>query len=246
MKKNDTIGMSVSVLLHALVLLGFGFMLGTTPEPQQLGYVAIEFGPMAEGRAVRQGEPTPNAPQQTPEREQERQQQVSPPQTAKPVELPDEQIDDPEQIQTAETDNVSPQQQNNPEDVIAPETRPEQQPVTAEGGGTPDGTTGEADGAQGTGTDATRSSPYNVEGLRRTILSDPLPANVANTNAVLTFRVVVNPAGRVGQLFPLRKGNPALEQAAMNALRQWRFNPLPAAAPQVNQEGTITFRFVAR
>ncbi|MEM1096527.1 MAG: TonB family protein, partial [Bacteroidota bacterium] len=62
-------------------------------------------------------------------------------------------------------------------------------------------------------------------------------------NAVISFIIEVNPRGEIVRKIPARKGDPALERAVLQVLDRWRFNALPANAPQVNQRGTVTFRF---
>ncbi len=47
-----------------------------------------------------------------------------------------------------------------------------------------------------------------------------------NTSARIKIRFTVLPDGTVGRMIPLQKADPRLERAAMDALRQWRFNPL--------------------
>jgi TonB family protein len=41
-------------------------------------------------------------------------------------------------------------------------------------------------------------------------------------------------------MYPLQKGDPMLERSAMDALRQWRFNPLKS---NTEMYGIITFTF---
>lgn len=47
-----------------------------------------------------------------------------------------------------------------------------------------------------------------------------------NTSAQIRIRFTVAPDGTVTSMFPLQKADPVLEKAAMDALRQWRFNPI--------------------
>lgn len=60
------------------------------------------------------------------------------------------------------------------------------------------------------------------------------------TSALIKIRFTVNADGTVGSMIPLVKGHPAMERAAMNALRQWRFNPLPDGK---KMSGIIPFSF---
>lgn len=65
------------------------------------------------------------------------------------------------------------------------------------------------------------------------------PPGTMNTEVRLRFRV--RPDGTVSMVQPVRKGgDPAADQAATKALRQWRFNPLTTGD---EMEGTITFVF---
>lgn len=59
--------------------------------------------------------------------------------------------------------------------------------------------------------------------------------------AVIRLRFNVFPNGTVGEIMPLQKGSTILENNAINALKEWLFNPLEKNAPQVLQEGIITF-----
>jgi TonB family protein len=65
------------------------------------------------------------------------------------------------------------------------------------------------------------------------------PPGTLNTEVRLRFTVM--PDGTISKIIPLTKsGNPAVEQAAMNALWQWRFNKLTT---DVQMVGTIKFVF---
>jgi len=92
--------------------------------------------------------------------------------------------------------------------------------------------------------------PYLIEwiGRSREIVRSALPEypEGVDRDVELRFRFSVTPAGDVTAIRPLQKGDPALEEAAITALRQWRFQQLPLASPQINQEAVITFRFKIR
>jgi len=65
------------------------------------------------------------------------------------------------------------------------------------------------------------------------------PSGVRNTEVKLKFRV--RPDGTVSFVLPVRRGgDPAADQAAMNAMRRWKFNKLNK---DIEMEGTITFKF---
>jgi outer membrane biosynthesis protein TonB len=94
------------------------------------------------------------------------------------------------------------------------------------------------------------TGPWQIEwvGAGREVVRSVLPQVPAGVEReiVLRFGFEVTPAGEVSGIRPLQKGEPALEEASLNALRQWQFQPLPAAAPQVAQQAVISFRFRIR
>jgi len=249
MKQDDWYGMGASLLLHLLLLLAFGILSLGVSEPEPLGYIEVDFGPVALGqqvqRAVEDQPATEEEPDQEPEEEVE--EEAAPPKEAKPVELPDppEEIIDEEQVQTSETETIAPSEQNNTAEVVAPEPDPEPEPVKPLGGGATDGDTGEPEGDPGPGEDEKKTAPFNIEGLNRSTVYAPLPRNTVSANVDIKVRVTVNPQGRVVRIFPVQKGNPSLERVLQDLLKSWRFNALPSNAPQVNQTGYVTFRFVA-
>jgi len=79
-------------------------------------------------------------------------------------------------------------------------------------------------------------------GGNRTVVSKPMPKfppGILNTEVKLRFRVLAD--GTVSLVWPVRRGgNPVVDQEAMKALKQWRFNRLHS---EVEMEGTITFVF---
>jgi TonB family protein len=65
------------------------------------------------------------------------------------------------------------------------------------------------------------------------------PRNV-NTSGEIRIRFRVRPDGTVSAMIPLQKSDPAFERAALEALRQWRFNPIKDT---IEMEGIIPFKF---
>lgn len=245
MSKNDWIGAGTSAVFHILLLLIF-LSLTASSEPLAAGYIEVEFGTFAEGRPVQRATRQPETEVKDEVRPdvENRQQPVQKPEVqSKPVDLPDqsEVPDDPEDVKSPDVEEVAP---NTP--VEKP--NPVQEDVIAGGptravAGQEDGSTGRETGTEGPGVDEQKSAPYVLEGIDRVPLRTQLPDYDEKVNAVIQVRVTVDPRGRIVRVLPLRKGNPTLEQAVMEALRQWLFNPLGAGAPQENQTGTITFRF---
>lgn len=247
MKRNDWIGMAASLLLHAGLLALFTIVTAARPEPQPLGFIEVDLGPIASGRAVRQGE------QSSPVKEVRQEQQktaekpkAAPPRDAKPVRLPEQKVDvpDAEKVRTPKTEKVAPEKSTQEADVIRDKPEPEPKPVTPKSSGTADGKTGAESGKDGAGEEEAKSAPYQIEGLNRDIVFGPPPAYREQVNATIRFRIVVNPRGQVVSAVPVRKANPSLESAARDVLlARWRFNPLPPNAPQDNQVGVVTFHF---
>jgi TonB family protein len=89
--------------------------------------------------------------------------------------------------------------------------------------------------------------PFTIEGdaAQRMILSQVIPQYPAGLQKeeVVKIRFTVLPDGQIGLMIPMRKGDPTLEKITLDALRQWRFNPLPAGVEQKNVTGIITFRY---
>ncbi|GIV62490.1 MAG: cell envelope biogenesis protein TonB [Rhodothermaceae bacterium] len=247
MRRNDWYGLGLSILLHLLLLLGFSFMTVAAGQEQPIGFIEVDFGPLAEGRPVQKAAATRPAPVEEPEEprpEVEEKPAAAPPEQVKPVDLPDEpEVQDEEQVTAPEAETIAPEKKNNPDPVKKTEPEPRPEPVRPLGGGAQDGTTGAEEGDAGQAADTRKSAPFQIEGLNRTPVMTALPVYAEQVNAVISVRITVDPQGRIIRRIPLIKGNPALEQAVMDALLRWRFNPLPPNAPQENQTGIVTFRF---
>ncbi len=246
MKRNDVVALGVSLVLHVALLILLSMTTIGASQYDPIGYIEVDFGPLAEGRPVQQSvEESPVDSDQTDDTvEDVEPQPPSAPEQARPVDLPDE-VDTPvdEKISTPEVDDISPEQQTNPEQTDDPNPQEEVIPASPREGGSTGGNTGAESGDDGAGTDAEASAPFQIEGLNRTPVMAPPPPYAEKVNALIKVRITVDPQGRVVRQIPMLKGNPALEQAVMETLRGWRFNPLPPNAPQENQTGIVTFRF---
>lgn len=95
-----------------------------------------------------------------------------------------------------------------------------------------------------------QNQPYTIEGeaTERRILYKEIPKYPAGLQkeAIVKIRITVLPDGRMGPMIPMQKGDPTLEEVTIKALRQWRFDPLPAGVAQKNVQGIITFRYELR
>lgn len=237
----------MSILVHVVILLLLAFMTPDPIEEQPIGFLEVEFGPIAEGRPVQRAPERP-VPQEEDKPDPEEEQKTPPaatPEEAKPVELPDRQLDIPSEdvIDEPETDVIAPEKTVTQEEVVKEKPQPEREVVRPLGSGTLTDNTAPATGEAGEGNDDEVSAPFQIEGLNRSPVATPLPVYTEQVNALIRVRIKVNPQGRIIERYPLIKGNPALEQAVMDALLRWQFNPLPPNAPQENQTGIISFRF---
>ncbi|HEY6951395.1 MAG TPA: energy transducer TonB, partial [Bacteroidota bacterium] len=114
---------------------------------------------------------------------------------------------------------------------------------------------GEGNGGGGQGGDADRfgsglggSFGYSMNWLQggtRRKLSGALPKypRGVNVEAQISILAVVSPDGSIKSVQPAQKANTQLENAAMKELRYWKFEPLRASTPQVDQSCLVTFVF---
>jgi protein TonB len=102
----------------------------------------------------------------------------------------------------------------------------------------------------GIGTGGETDLPFKIEGeaSQRSILHKVIPQYPPGlqNEAIIKVQFTVLPDGSVGKMVPVIKGNTTLESITLNALRQWRFNPLQSNAPQREVEGIITFRYILK
>lgn len=80
---------------------------------------------------------------------------------------------------------------------------------------------------------------------KRKIYSYTLPPYPEGVNKEIDIRLrfSILPDGTVGTIFPLTKADTKLENAAMNSLRQWRFEPLPVKQKKTEQFAIIVFPY---
>jgi TonB family protein len=84
--------------------------------------------------------------------------------------------------------------------------------------------------------------------MTRRKLSGELPTypQGATVSAQVRILTIVFPDGTVRSVQPEQKANRLLEEAAMKAVRSWKFEPLGSSLPQVEQSCIITFSFRLR
>ncbi len=85
---------------------------------------------------------------------------------------------------------------------------------------------------------------FGGKGMRR-IYSYSLPEypDGVSKEIDVKLRFAIQPDGTVAKIFPMIKADARLEAAAINSLRQWRFEPLPRSANQSEQVVVITFPY---
>ena len=84
-----------------------------------------------------------------------------------------------------------------------------------------------------------------LHGMTRRKLSGELPKypHGATISAQVRILTIVLPDGTVRSVQPEQKANRLLEEAAMKAIRYWKFEPLVSSLPQIEQSCIITFFF---
>ncbi len=76
--------------------------------------------------------------------------------------------------------------------------------------------------------------------LRRVILNKTIPKypKGLQNNSTVKLQFEVNPKGEIENIIIIKKSDPELEKASIDAFTKWRFNPILS---QENQKGYITF-----
>lgn len=103
-------------------------------------------------------------------------------------------------------------------------------------------------GVSGSGLGVGFDVQWTGDGGTRKKISGDLPKYPEGTNVAAQVRIeaTVLPDGSVRMVQPVQKANTSLEDAAMKALKLWRFEPLRANSPQVEQSCVVTFLFRLR
>ena len=216
----------ISFSFH-LVLAFILFLIKISLEPVQDEYVTIGFGAIGQNSSsgVLAKNPTEEVHKKQPEAQNEVAEKV-----VKKVELPT--VENPD-----ENNNVviSADKKENEE-----ETKPEKvEPlIKEEEAGIGRDESGEGEGDFGFEID------FGGKGMRK-IYSYSLPAYPEGVSkeidVKLKFSILSD--GTVGKILPLIKADTRLEQAAINSLRQWRFEPLPESQQIKEQFAVIIFPF---
>ncbi|MGO9481504.1 MAG: energy transducer TonB [Candidatus Kryptoniota bacterium] len=94
---------------------------------------------------------------------------------------------------------------------------------------------------------STTGSPYQISwnGVSRALIAGDRPQfpDGVQHGGTVKIRITVDPSGNVLAMVPVQKADSRLEEAAMAAIRTWRFSKLARNYPQVEQQATAVFVF---
>jgi hypothetical protein len=91
------------------------------------------------------------------------------------------------------------------------------------------------------------SMKWLAGGMRRKVAGElPKYPEGSRVEAEIRLFAVVDPTGAIEALHPAQKADSRLEDAALKEVRYWRFEPLKASQPQVDQTCEITFLFTLK
>jgi len=217
----------LSITFHLVLALIFYFIkIGL--EPIQDEYVTIGFGSIGKlsSSGVLAKEETKEIQKKQPEVQKEVTKKV-----VKKVELPKVENPDEENNVVVSSDKQKSEVETKPEKV-EPIVKKEEE----SGKGKEE--SGDGEGNYGFEID------FGGKGMRK-IYSYSLPAYPKGVSkeidVKLKFSILAD--GTVGKILPLIKADTRLEQAAINSLRQWRFEPIPESQTVGEQFAVIIFPF---
>lgn len=217
----------LSVTVHLVLALIF-FLIKISLDPIQDEYVTIGFGAMGEASSsgVLSKTPSEEIRKKQPEAQKEVAKKV-----VEKVELP--------KVENLDEDNdvvVSADEKENEEEAKPEKIEPIVEPEEETGKG--QDISGEGEGNFGFEID------FGGKGMRK-IYSYTLPAYPEGVSkeidVKLKFTILAD--GTVGKILPLIKADTRLELAAINSLRQWRFEPLTESEQSKEQFAVIIFPF---
>jgi protein TonB len=219
MFRNKTRNLSYifSVTFHLILGLIF-FFIHFQPELKEQEFVTIGFG--SYGKAS----PTEVVEKEQP-KEPEKEKEEPKQEEQKEVDLPESKSTDEENIiQETEKEKQPPKEEKVKKEPVEAEKEESEEGVGKGKYGF------EIDfGGKGTRKIYSYSLPKYPEGVAKEI--------------DVKLRFTILPDGTVGKIFPLIKADTRLENAAINSLRQWRFEPLPEGQKQKVQSAVIVFPY---
>ncbi|MBZ0178759.1 MAG: energy transducer TonB [Melioribacteraceae bacterium] len=220
----------ISVGLHLLIMLLFVFVSFNTEQLHD-EFVTIGFGTFGNVSTAGVEGITPNEKQKIPDIKKEESKEIT---EEKEIDLPEVVNKSNEPVKTETDDNEEKEVTFN-ENV---------KPIIEETENT------ESTGAEKVG-DGTGNFGFEIDfggkGIRK-IYSHILPEYPEGVSKEIDIklRFTILPDGTVGNIFPMIKADARLETAAINSLRQWRFEPLPESGKDVIQSAVIVFPYRLR
>ena len=82
----------------------------------------------------------------------------------------------------------------------------------------------------------------NGKAISKPVPAYPAIARAARASGTVVVGIVVDESGRVGEAVAV-SGHPLLQQAAVSAVRQWRFTPTLLSGQPVKVAGAVTVNF---
>ncbi len=235
MKLNSSINRSflISAAVHGILLLLF-FLIKITLEYPTPEFVEVGFGTFgkasssgAKGAAVRQINEAAKV-------EEAKKAELAT-KVVKEVELP--------KTQNTEEANVATRAENKKEKESVPKSEAVAEKTKSETPNSNNSNDGSGNMGEGNG-----SFGYDIDwggkGMRK-IYSYRLPdyPEGVSKSIDVKLRFTILPDGTVGTIRPLIKADSRLEMAAINSLRQWRFEPLKVNQQQTEQTAVIVFPY---
>lgn len=218
---------SISVLFHIGLLVAFLFLNFTIEYPSK-EYVELTFGTSGQpgssgniGTQVNQVEKL--------SKQEEKNQTKNTSKVVKEVILP-------EAKNTSDNNTIKPADKNQKKS----DTNSKENKTKTNAKETAEGQGNKAKGSGSFGYDI----DWGGQGQRK-IYSFSLPEYPEGVNKEIDIRLrfTILPDGTVGNIFPLIKADTRLENAAINSLRQWRFEALDPSQKQVDQVAVIVFPY---
>jgi protein TonB len=222
---------SLSILLHLLLFVFFLLW------KFQVSYKAPEFVELSFGNGIGSGSPGGGALGyeqfgETPKLSEASGSATQETEKVKEIALP-------KALHTDKESSVKPSDKDTKSKVATPESHA----GTEKGVATNPGLGNGGEGPGGFGFDIN----WGGNGTRR-IYNYPLPGYPEGVEKEFNVRLrfTIRPDGTVGTIMPLTKGDTRLENAAINSLRQWRFEPLSPNQKQAEQTAVIVFPYRLR
>lgn len=225
----------LSFSIHLIILVAFMFLY-YEPEQTEDEFVTVGFGTYT--RANSSGSQVSETIQdKKPEIEKEAEKKIKKeekPETKK-VELPKAKNDDAE---LTEKNKKAKDEKTNEVDI---DKTPKEEKLPASASADTEkgkGDSGDEEGSAGF------EIAWGGSGMRK-IYSYELPSYPEGVSKEIDIklRFAILPDGTVGKIIPLMKADTRLEMAAINSLRNWRFEPLRTGQKKAEQSVVITFPY---